>query len=344
MAKKPNEPLTLQQSLGTIAISLVVFISAASDGSKWIGIISFFFFIVGIVGFVKAISRKVAEGSPARERTRSLTPSIQIARPALEAMRTEIVAGQRRLEAIEVFDPDATDLVDAWEGKKIARIEVLLREGDARTRSAWDRATAIINKAGDHIDKARGNLSRLVQQSEQQLALFKIDARDVRLDRSGVLTVEAKSVVSAKRIGPGEFNYRGIPVALNNTMGQAMRGNMSWQSAGAAALLTVAAVAVAYHINKSKTLRKLKDVEGELTLQSEAASGDIAMFQTLLATRILPQFEALMMLSATIEGHLAGLVNVPATAASRSDPPAVAYLLTITFREAKHYLEMTAGD
>ncbi len=344
MAKRDKEPLSVKDAFWGTVVIFALSVTAEANDYTTIGGILFFLFLACLFNLIVALFRARAEGSPARARRRSLSPSTQITPAALQTMRTEMVAGQGRLESMRVFDPDAPELVRAWKAKDTTRIEALLREGDEQTRSAWRRATAIANTAGDHIDKARGNLSRLVRQSERQLASYKINPADGRLSRSGIFVAEANFVMPTKRIGPGEFNFRAMPVALNNTLGQAMRGNVSWQGAAVGMVAMVAVAAVAHQIGKSKALRKLKDAEGELSLQAEAVSGDIAMFQTLLTTRMLPQFEALMTLAAAMEGHLSVLAVMPSNAASRNAPPEVAFLLTMTLREAKHYLDMTAGN
>lgn len=254
----------------------------------------------------------------------------------LQAMQADIRGGQERLGSLVVFQTDDPALAQAWEAKAVERIASLLKAGEASTRGSWETATKIMNAAAGQIDKARGSLSRQVRAVEIALAAYQIDMGKIHIDRSKLLSVDAKRVITRRSV-PRQIDVgRGI----GSIGGRAIGGSVPWQ----VALASIAVGLVAHQIQTRRALRKLKELEGEVLTQAQTATGDIALFQNLMTTRVVPQFETLLALSETMERQLAELAEEDPEQTQLERPPSVAFALATAMLEAKHVLGMTAGD
>lgn len=267
-----------------------------------------------------------------QKRRRSLSGAKAIPVDDLKEMLPGVTAGPLQIATLRVFDMTAPDLKQAWDTKNVVAIEALLKKGDALTRTSWDTATGIFNEVGDRIDKARGNLSRLIRKSEKEIKRFRIDYSAIRLERSGILELTVQPLVTKKSL-PTRYKPN-----LGGVISQTSQGNLPWQ---VTIPLTIAAVVIGSAIADQRALRKLKELEGQLSQQAVIASGDIAIFRTVLETRMVPQFSALVNISEEIEDNVHLLQRVvPASSLAKE----TAFRLASALLEAKHVLKMMAGD
>ena len=125
----------------------------------------------------------------------------------------------------------------------------------------------------------------------------------------------------------------------STAIAKAVTGNGPWQIAAAAVVFSGIMMAV----NHQKLLRQLKELEGQVKAQAEAVRGDIDMIDGIFRFRIRPQSAGMLSLIRTLEEHLQSL-QVAEDGGDADRARADAFLLASTFREAKHVLEMKAGD
>ena len=131
-------------------------------------------------------------------------------------------------------------------------------------------------------------------------------------------------------LSPGRSNER-----LEVTTGQ-----MPWQIAAVA----VAGIAIWHFINRSKALRLLKEMQGKIIVNAEAATGDFALIRTMLTTRVIPQFDGLLEITSHLESELTDLRSVGTDPAQVPDARDRAFRLARSLVEGKQFLEMMAGD
>jgi hypothetical protein len=259
-------------------------------------------------------------------------------------MKESIDDGLKQLARLRVFDVNDSALDQAWDKKNVARIQELLEKGAWRNRSSSSQMVGIVNEIGERVDIARGHLARVIRQSDRYLRPYQIDDNDPRIKRSLVVAGTTEAIVTAKTL-PRRFDVaRGVSSSVNQVVMNVSRNNIS-AGQGAAALLVTAAIAVVAHgIHNSRSLRKLKDLEGQLAEQAEAVAGEIRTFTAIVEAQMRPQFVALADSALLIETYAELLRAAAAAGAGVSTPPRAAFDLKIALLEAKHLLSTRAGD
>ncbi|MEJ0027695.1 MAG: hypothetical protein WDN01_16850 [Rhizomicrobium sp.] len=252
----------------------------------------------------------------------------------LRTLRERLGDSLSAFSRLEVFRADDAELAAAWARKNTARIEELLRKGDALTRSNWKAGIRLYNDAAKAVDLARGKMAYLLTKAEGALAPFAIDYASIAVGESKLLRGSAPSMKRQRRVAE-RLNYcRGAGI----TLARGLNGQIS----GPAALAVSAGLLIHHAINQSKILRQLKEVEGKLKANATAAKGDFRMFQAVLKTRILPQFDGLLAIAAKLESELAALGRTNDIAAPEQKDRA--FRLACALLEGKQLLELTAGD
>ena len=273
-------------------------------------------------------------GLPKRE-TAVVTRAI-VSTETLRAKRASVDTGLAKLATLTVFSANDPTLDEAWEKKNIERIETILKRGDELTRSNWQQGIAVFNSAAADVDIARGKLRYLVTESEAALAPYNIDYASIDVSKSKVLEGYAP-IADRKKFLTEKANYHQA-VALNAW--RVTTGQMPWQIAAVA----VAGIAVWHFINRSKALRLLKEMQGKIIVNAEAATGDFALIRSMLTTRVIPQFEGLLEITSHLESELTDLRSVGTDPAQVQDARDRAFRLARSLVEGKRFLEMMAGD
>lgn len=343
MASKITVQIPLKERLITFGIG--VFLISMFKGSS-LAYLGMPFIVIGMTpGFIlsayisilRFFVSPIVYLAPIIHRRMVLRGVFPVSSQKLDAMRNQIVSGRRLLDMARVFNPYEGDLLDAWKRRDAATVQALLKQGDEETRSAAESLTTVLNTVSRHIDKARGNLRRMIRQSERMLARFNIKPDDARLKRSGSYSMEVKPVLTAG-IGPRQVDTRAVSTSVGRIGTQVYQGNMSWQAGGASILAGVAIALVTQHIFNSRALRRLKEAEGKLAEQADAIAKSLSAYRIALATQLLPHFDELASLTRAMEASLGELKRLPVTVDA---PPELAFRLAMTLREAKHYLQVT---
>lgn len=262
-------------------------------------------------------------------------PRAIVATEALRMRRDRIVSDAAGLASLPVFAAAADDLLAAWQKKDTDAVERLLRAGDALNRQSWQVAIDQFNAAKDDIDLGRGRLRHLVKQADAALAAY-AHLLDAQTERSGVLAGHMDVAALPPKHWTQKLDYgRGIGVAV----GKAAVGQGAWQ----VSLAMVAFSGIMLAVNRQRLLRHLKELEGQVKAQAEAVRGDVGLVGELFATRLRPQFAAMLSLIANMETQMEHLHEAE-TYQDNDQAQADAYLLACSLREAKQVLEMKAGD
>ncbi len=258
----------------------------------------------------------------------------------LQDMKDSIDDGLNRLSRLRVFDVGDGALIRAWEANSSAQIQELLKKGAHRNGDSSALMIGILNEVGDRIDLARGHLARIIRRSDRYLRPYQIDEHDPRVRRSLVVSGMPQVIVSRQTL-PRPLN---ISNGVNQAVLNISRSNLSVGQGAAALLVTLAVAVVAHGVHNSRALRKLKELEGQLTEQAEAISGEIQTCITLVQTQMRPQFQALADYAYLIEGCVSELRAADPTGAGVAMPPHAAFQLKIALLEARRLLETKAGD
>ncbi len=262
-------------------------------------------------------------------------PRILLPIDQLRARRARLQTGQNRLLAPLVFDADDAALAVAWSQRNTAEIERRLHAGDALNRNTWQEAIDLFNAARDDIDVARGRLRQLVREAETALTDYIIDEAALTIDRS--LAMEGQMVRAELPAGGflQKLDYgRGVGMAA----ARLVTGNGPWQLSAAALVFSGVMLA----INHQQRLRQLKELEGQIKAQAQAARSDARLIGDMLFQRMLPQFDGLLAVIARLETDLQALRL--AETAHTDEPKARAFQLACTFHQAQYLLEMKAGN
>jgi hypothetical protein len=118
---------------------------------------------------------------------------------------------------------------------------------------------------------------------------------------------------------------------------EAMRGNVPWYVAAAA----LAGAIVMDEINKSKKLRQLKGMEGQLLATAEVVKSDFVFICRLLLTRVIPQYNALLDIISRLNSGLPALQSLAPNSIAAQER---AFDLACAVVEGKRYLRMMGGD
>jgi hypothetical protein len=234
----------------------------------------------------------------------SKIPLPEVSLDDLKAMREEIEWGRVSLDTLPVFDEKKPELLKAWEDRDPPRIAHILQEGNVQTQESWSRVNTMFNRAQTYIDRSRSKLNRLLIEAEQRLKPFNInyDVIPIEPSKQGHLEMSAAipKNLTAKRINQQNtaFIQGGARSVAQGAFGQLPP---------LAAVAAVGIAVAAHFIYKSRNLRKLKDVEGQLVINAKAVRGDCAMVNSVFTTRLLPQFDAMMDVTSRLEQGLAEL-------------------------------------
>ena len=259
----------------------------------------------GFVGFIYLVGiRYGAQRLLEWEPQASKIPLPEVSLGDLKAMREEIEWGRVSLDTLPVFDEKKPELLKAWEDRDPPRIAHILQEGNVQTQESWSRVNTMFNRAQTYIDRSRSKLNRLLIEAEQRLKPFNInyDAIPIEPSKQGHLEMSAAipKNLTAKRINQQNtaFIQGGARSVAQGAFGQLPP---------LAAVAAVGIAVAAHFIYKSRNLRKLKDVEGQLVINAKAVRGDCAMVNSVFTTRLLPQFDAMMDVTSRLEQGLAEL-------------------------------------
>ncbi|MGH6871247.1 MAG: hypothetical protein ACREHE_07060 [Rhizomicrobium sp.] len=257
----------------------------------------------------------------------------------LKRMGEELTRAQTTLLSLPVFDSKTAALANAWAVGDPENIADILQRGNQTTQESWKRAITLHNRAATYVDHARSKLNQLLTQAEQRLAQLNLDYKSLEIERSKLGQVEfARAIpqqLTVKRIN-AQFN------AIVQSPGRVLAQVLGGRYPPLAMLFAVPLAIIAHFVYKSRTLRRLKDAEGQLAVNAEAARGDFSTIQTILTTRTIPQFDSMMVLIVRLDGGLHDLVsdtNMPTT--TQRDR---ALQLAFVMIEGKKLVATTAGD
>ena len=280
-------------------------------------------------------ARKLFAGAPQPAKQPTAVPQPIFTLKALRRERGDIeTLILPKFDTYSVFDADDSKLARAWERKDIPEIEHLLKTGDQLTRNSWQYRIRIFNAVVMCIDLARDKLKHLLAESEAALAPYNIDMSSIDVSRSKSLE-GVVAIATRKKFVTETANY-------NTTAGLALSkvftGQLPWQ----AAAIFAAGVAIWHFINREKAFRLLKEMQGKLMANAEAAKGDFGMMRALIITRMVPQFDGLIETCEHLETGLGELREMEANGGT--DARDRAFRLARSLIEGKRFLEMMAGD
>ncbi|MDQ0462957.1 hypothetical protein QO010_000705 [Caulobacter ginsengisoli] len=278
--------------------------------------------------------RDRAQSKPMPQPSRALTATV-VGVEDLRARKVAMEAAERALAQLPLFDPDAPTLMAAWDRKDTARLEALLLEGDALNRASWQRGMDLYNPSAETVDAGRSTLQQQLAAAEALLTAYNIDYGAIPLERSDQLG----GVVATTRMQRDLSQKLNYTAGTANALSKAASGAMPWQFAAAVA----AGALVMQAINHSKALRQLKEMEGTISLNAEAARGDFALMRNLLSTRLIPQMTRILAVLDALQSRSTAL-RVSERLATAGDPREAATRLAFTVVEARHLLELTAGN
>lgn len=195
--------------------------------------------------------------------------------------RTEFViqAGAIALSSWVFFNQDDPELVTAWNRSDVDAIEKNLRDAHISFQRDWDAALAEFNRITLMVNAQKSTLEMLIGRYEPQLKALGIDYRKLPTKGGKRIAGEKPTFVFKpqllERLNYARAATSGITKAVNN-------GNV-----GAAIIGTAVALGITWW-NQSKIKRRLKDAQGNLAEQAEAARGDMLLLRTRLETHALP--------------------------------------------------------
>lgn len=273
------------------------------------------------------------EGEPVARKSLATTV---VGADDLRDRRKAMTAIDASIGALPLFDPDNLRLASAWTRKDTTLLEQLLRDADALNRTSWRKGMDVYNEAVGTVDVGRSTLRALMTKSEAMLEAYKIDYSAIVPERSG----ELGGVVATTRMQRDlsqKLRYSG---GVSHAVRGAASGAVPWQFAA-----VVAAGAVVMHfVNQSKELRQLKEMEGVITSNAEAARGDFTLMRSLITTRLAPQTDRILAVMDDL--HTCGTALRADEQATNATARAqiTANRLARAVVEARHLLELTAGN
>lgn len=254
----------------------------------------------------------------------------------LRALCIELDKVQMEMRQLPVFDEHEPELVTAWYARDASRIAELLQEGNRTTEEAWKDGATYYNEAVSNVERGRKKLWRLLILTETKLQSLHIDPRSIDIERSKYAHFTIGQAIPKnlrrKKIDARQSTFmRGA----GNVAARGIVGNVP----PLVALAVVSAAFVARQISESRTLRRLKDAEGQLKVNAQAAQGDLVLIATVLQTRIRPQLEAMADVIERLEG---GLNTLRGTSGNMET--AQAQDLAFALLEGKKLVSIMAGN
>jgi hypothetical protein len=270
----------------------------------------------------------------------SKAPPPDVSLDDLKAMREEIGWGQTSLASLPVFDDKRPELVDAWEKRDPPRIAHLLQQGNLETQESWKRASATLNRALSYTDRARHKLNGLLAQTEQRLAPFNINYQSIEVERSKQAHVEMTAAIP-KSLTVKRINAQNM--AFIQGGGRAVAQGAFGQLPPLAAVAAIGISVIAHYAYKSRTLRRLKEAQGQLLVNSQAARGDFTTLDSVFTTRLIPQFDGMISVVTLLES---GLADLKPETVDANDPGQRDKALQLAFAliEGKKLVSTMAGD
>lgn len=222
----------------------------------------------------------------------------------LKAMRDGIESSRVSLASLPVFDDKKPELLKAWEDRNPQLISHLLQGANLQTQESWSRANSIFNRAQFYVDRARVKLNGLLPLMEQRLAPYNLNYQAIEVERSKLGHLEMSAAIpenlTVKRIDAQNtaFIQGGSKAVMDSAFGRLPP---------LVAVAFVGIVVAAHFIYKTRTLRRLKDAEGQLVINATAVRGDCTTVDSIFTTRLLPQFDGMIDVVARLEVGLADL-------------------------------------
>jgi len=321
--------------------------SAALYALRLLGESSSFYymlFVLAGVGYIYATtiyftSQRLIAWEPPRSKT--VAPR-DIPLADLKKMREELERAKATLPSLPVFDADDDDLAAAWAAREPMQVAKILHEGNETTHESWKRAITLHNRAATYVDHARSKLNQLLTQAEQRLAQLNLDDKPLEIERSKLGQVEFARAIPQK-LTVLHINRQFAAIAESpGRMSVQMLGRLPLPVAIPAIPLAFVMGVVMHFTYKSRVLRRLKDTEGQLVVNAEAARGDIATIQTILTTRTIPQFDGMMVVIERLDSGLHDLLpDAKMPVATQRDK---ALQLAFVMLEGKKLVATLAGD
>ncbi len=260
--------------------------------------------------------------------------AVAIPTTALAGRRDVVIANLAELRSLPLFDANADGFAEAWEKKNTGWLEQNMLAGDATTRQSWQKSVGIFNHAKQTVDGARVQLSQLLASAEAVLAKYAIDPSAPNVAASRTATGEAPIAAIKRDLGQ-RLNYS---QGVGNVAGKAIQGQVPWQFAAAAAAFAL----IMHFVNESKLLRQLKELEGQLLVDAQAARNDMSLVETLITTRLLPQIDGLTSAATILEAELSAVQQSEARQEAAAREHAVR--LSMTVADGKQLLQTVAGN
>ena len=235
---------------------------------------------------------------------------------------------------LTVFTGEEADLVKAWRGRHVERIERLLKEGDRLTRSNWDDGIRQFNQCIGDVDAGRTALRYLLAECEEVLARFQIEY--------AAIAVPSGTVQGFMPLPPARQTF--ITEKLNYAQGvgsglaKVATGQAPWQVAA----FVLVGMGIWELANRGRILRQLKGIEGKILENAAAARGDLDMFCQLIETRLIPQIGGIVQVVEKLETAKSDLGANPDT----DNPEARERALRLAFAllEGKRFLQTAGGN
>jgi len=334
-----GEFLSRQKStvaIGLAAILVMQWIATATSGNGFVGNLFYVVYIFIASAFTIGMSVvSPGKATPATTNKKAVVPRAVVSTETLRAKRAMMDAGLAKLATLTVFSANDPALDQAWEKRNIDSIEAILKKGDGLTRSNWQQGIAVFNSAAADVDIARGKLRYLVTESETALAPYNIDYASIDVSKSQVLEGYAPIATRHKFLTEKADYTTGTGLGI----ARVVNGQTPWQVAAVVGV----SIAIWHFVNRSKALRLLKEMQGKLVVNAEAATGDFGLIRDLLTTRVIPQFDGLLEVTSHLESELSDVRSVtdPAQTPGARDR---AFRLARSLVEGKRFLEMMAGD
>jgi|GEM_PF-6968799 len=312
---------------GVVALAVIAVAASLSSEAGSLVFLATVFVLVNAGIFLFAPLVKRSTGVRGQVRLAAISLPIEMVRGRAPQLPAAIVA----IEALPLFDASAPSLTDAWQSKDTAQLERLLAAGDRLNRESWRQGMAHYNSASFLIDQGRANLREQLAATEQLLAPYAIDYDALTPRHSGQLGGTVP-VTSRQRDLSQKLNYSG---GVSKALSSAATGTIPWQFAA-----VIGAGAVVMHlVNKSRALRQLKEMEGTILLNAEAARGDFALMVNLIETRLTPQLDRILAIYDDLANGAAALRAAPDDQRRRE-----ATQLAMAVVEGRHLLNTLAGD
>src|ERR1051326_856417 len=210
----------------------------------------------------------------------------------LARMLSQMETDAEMLVDIPDVQQEMPELQAAWEKRDLQQVSILLHEVTEASQQIWGLANLVLNRALQYTDIARGLVAVVTAFSEA--ALEGKEPSPYKLVRAGK---RARSEMA--RLIPKSLTARGIQQSSNTITrggGRALAQSIMGKAPPLVSVAVFAATLVADQVYLSRTLRRLKDAEGEVMKALNAVVGDLAQVRTLLKSRFIPDMERVVAL------------------------------------------------